>query len=433
MSRRLLVVCYFYPPLGGGGVHRVLGFTRHLPRYGWECTVVCAGAEDYWVKDETLVAAVPLATEVIRVPGGSGLSAWLGLARAAGREATGRRSTRTFGMLRRLSNWWLIPDSYVGWAARAARAASQRLARGDIDALLSSSPPDSVHLVALSALRRFPVPWVADFRDPWVGLSFRAPPTAWHRTRQTRLERAVLETADVVSVASRLHAEQIEARSHASGRSRRVVHLPNGFEPEPAVESQPPDDPHFTLVFTGTASQMPDLEVFLEAVHDVLASRSEARRRLRARLVGPYDAGYRDRATALGLNGIVEFLGPRPHGEARMWQRRADGLLLWKPRGEGYRTMVPGKLYEYLDAGRPVLALLDPAEEAAALVRRAGGTVLPPGERTPLAAAIERAYLAWKAGERPRPKRPDWLEDHTRPKLAQRLGELLDGLTRRNP
>src|SRR5439155_1578801 len=136
---------------------------------------------------------------------------------------------------------------------------------------------------------------------------------------------------------------------------------------------EPPDDPHFTLVFTGTASQMPDLEVFLEAVHDVLATRSEARRRLRARLVGPYDAGYRDRATALGLNGVVEFLGPRPHGEARMWQRRADGLLLWKPRGEGYRTMVPGKLYEYLDAGRPVLALLDPAEEAAALVRRAGG------------------------------------------------------------
>jgi glycosyltransferase involved in cell wall biosynthesis len=429
MSRRLLVVCYFYPPLGGGGVHRVLSFTRHLPRHGWECTVLCAGADDYWVKDETLVAAVPAATEVIRVPGGSGLSAWLGMAKAAGQDTTGRRSMRTFGILRRLSDWWLIPDSYVGWAGRAARAASQRLARGDIDAVLSSSPPDSAHLAARSALRRFRVPWVADFRDPWVGLTFRVPPTAWHRERQARLERAVLEAADVVTVASHLHAEQIEARPAAAGRARRVVHLPNGFEPDPAVESQT-DDAHFTLVFTGTASQMPDLEVFLEAVHDVLATRSEARRRVRARIVGPYDVGYQDRATALGLNGIVEFLGPRSHGEARAWQRRADRLLLWKPRGDGYRTMVPGKLYEYLDAGRPVLALLDPGEEAAALVRQAGGTVLPPGERAPLAAAIERAYEAWKAGERPGPMRPDWLDDHTRATLAGRLGELLDGLTR---
>src|SRR5947207_662284 len=74
--RRLLVLCYFYPPLAGGGVHRVLGFTRHLPKHGWECTVVCADRGDYWVEDESLLARVPQGTEVIRVRGGSALSAW---------------------------------------------------------------------------------------------------------------------------------------------------------------------------------------------------------------------------------------------------------------------------------------------------------------------------------------------------------------------
>jgi hypothetical protein len=103
-------------------------------------------------------------------------------------------------------------------------------------------------------------------------------------------------------------------------------------------------------------------------------------------------------------------------------------LVLWKPRGAGYRTMVPGKLYEYLDAGRRVLALLQPDDEAADLVRRAGGEVLPPGQRVPLAAAIERHYLAWKEGVRTRPGRPEWLAEHARPRLAARLAELLDGL-----
>ena len=86
--RRVLLLAYFYPPLAGGGVHRVLSFTRHLPAHGWACTVVCAGERDYWVSDESLVASVPHETEVIRVEGGSGLSTWLRLKRG---DAHGRR------------------------------------------------------------------------------------------------------------------------------------------------------------------------------------------------------------------------------------------------------------------------------------------------------------------------------------------------------
>ena len=175
---------------------------------------------------------------------------------------------------------------------------------------------------------------------------------------------------------------------------------------------------------------MPDTDVFLEALHDLFARRPEARRRVRAHLAGPYEGSHADRATALGLTGIVRFTGPLAHGATRDLQRGADLLLLWKPRGAGYRTMVPGKLYEYLDAGTPVLAMLDAGDEAAALVRRAGGEVVPPGERAPMTDAIERRYLAWKDGERARPARPAWLDEHTRERLAARLAGLLDGLPR---
>ena len=419
-GRRLLVIAYFYPPLAGGGVHRVLGFTRHLPAHGWSCTVICAGPRDYWVTDEALARAVPATTEVIRVAGGSALSTWLALRRGD----RGRRSGRMFGGLRALSDWWLLPDSYAGWARRAHAAAARRLARGDVDVVLSTSPPDSVHLAALPLRARFGRPWIADFRDPWIGLHFRRPPTAWHAARQAALERRVMVSADLVLAASRTHVERI-ARSGLA--APRVEHLPNGFEPEPgAVAPEPAARATFELAFTGTLSLMPDTEVFLEALHEVLARRPEARRRLRARLAGPYDSGYEDRAIALGLRGIVEFTGARPHADSRALQRGADVLLLWKPRG--CPTMVPGKLYEYLDAGRPIVALLDADDEAAALVRRAGGTVVPPGDRAALAAEIERRYAAWRDGVATPTVRPAWLVEHTRAALAARLATRLDAL-----
>ena len=431
--RRVLILCYFYPPLAGGGVHRVLGFTRHLPRHGWDCTVMCAGPEDYWVRDETLAARVPQETEVIRVRGGSALSAWLRLSRGT----AGRRPGRLFGGLRALSDWWLLPDSYAGWAARARRAAEKRLARGDIDVVLSSSPPDSAHLavpapppdrVASVAGRRRP--WVVDFRDPWVGLHFREPPTRLHAWRQTALERGVIRGASLVLAASRTHADDLEQRFPGGTPGRpRVVHLPNGFEPDTddGQERAPAPDPgHFVLAWTGTLSQMPDAGVFLEALHDLFARRPEARRRIRATLAGPFDADYADRAAALGLTGIVSFPGPLAHADARALQRAADVLVLWKPRG--YRTMVPGKLYEYLDAGRPLLAVLDAEDECAALVRRAGGTVSPAGDRAALAIEIERRYLAWRAGGRAPGERPAWLDAYTRAALGARLAGLLDDL-----
>ncbi len=433
MNRRLLLLSYFYPPLAGGGVHRALGFTRWLPEHGWDCTVVCAGPEDYWVRDETLEGRIPPATEVIRVPGGSALSAWLGLARGLGRgrrEPAGRRSGAVFGGLRELSSWMLLPDSYVGWAARARRATASRLERGDVAAVLSTSPPDSVHLAAAPLARRFRLPWIADFRDPWVGLHYRRPPTSWHAARQRELERRVLRGADLVLSVTRTHADDLER--DAATRPGRVVHLPNGYEPDVSPREPVRRDPeHFKLVFTGTLSLMPDAETLFEALHQLFARRPEARRRIRARLAGPFEAEYEDRAVALGLKGIVELSGPVAHAEARALQRGADLLMLWTPRG--YRNCVPGKVYEYLDSGRPLLALLEPGDELAEMVLRGGGVRLAPGDREGLSAEIERRYLAWKEdrGALVHSHRPEWLEEHTRSSLSARLATLLDGLVAR--
>ncbi len=430
MNRRLLLIAYFYPPLAGGGVHRVLSFTRYLPRHGWDCTVICAGEEDYWVRDESLAARVPPETEVIRVRGGSALSALL---RARGGAATGRRSGSAFAGLRALSDWWLLPDSYTGWSRRAAVAAAARIERGGVDAVLTTSPPDSVHLAGGGLAKRYSLPWVADFRDPWIGLHFRRPPTPWHRARHERLEREVLERADLVLTASRTHAGRIAS---SGVKARRVEHLPNGYEPvadAPAPGATGASPPHFRLCFTGTLSLMEDAVTLLEALREWFARSPEARGRVRVTLAGPYDTGYEDRARALGLADVVDFPGALSHAESRSLQRSADVLLLWKPPGEGYATMVPGKLYEYLDSARPIVALLPAGDEAAELVCRAGGAFVEPGGRSALARELETRYMAWCRTGRAADARPDWLDEHARPNLAAKLATHLQGLTGGNP
>jgi glycosyl transferase family 1/glycosyl transferase family 4 len=376
------------------------------------------------VRDEALERRVRPDTEVIRVTGGSALAMWLKLGRGGG----GRRSGRTFGRLRRMSDWWLLPDSYAGWARRARAAVARRIARGGVDAVLTSSPPDSAHLAAPRAPgargddAARDVPWIADFRDPWVALHLRTPPTRWHAARHAALERAVLAGADLVLAASRTDCERIAA----SGIPVRALrHLPNGYEPEPAGAAAP-DPAYCTFVFTGTLALMPDTELFLDALHDVLAHDAAARRVVRVRFIGPFEQGYADRAEALGLTGIVRFEGPRAHEVTRATQAAADVLLLWKPRA--MPTMVPGKLYEYLDAGRPVLAVLDPADEAATLVRDAGGETVPPGDRAALAGALRARLARWRAGGLAAPPRPAWLAHHTRATLAGELARALDGL-----
>jgi glycosyltransferase involved in cell wall biosynthesis len=427
----VLILCYFYPPLAGGGVHRVLSFTRHLPAHGWSCTVVCAGEEDYWVKDETLTAAIPTGTEVIRVPGGSALSAWRRVFRR-GDRLPGQRA----GLLRSLSDWWLLPDSYIGWAPRARAAAAKRMRLGGVDVVLSSSPPESAHVAALPLGERFGVPWVADFRDPWIGLYRRQPPTAWHARRQGALERRVMERADLVITASRTQMSYSERGSGARPSRAEVVF--NGFDAaQPAPAAADTGDrgagasETFLLVFTGTLSHVPDTEVFFEALHELFVRHPDARRRLRVELAGPFDPGYEDRSVALGLKGIVTFMGQRSHQEVRELQRRADLLLLWIPRVEVLRAALPGKLYEYLDAGRPIVALLDERAEAAELVRKADGRVFPVGARSALAGELERRWLAWKSGARDPVRRPAWLDDYRRDVQAASLARLLDGLVAR--
>lgn len=426
--RHLLLVSHFFPPMGGGGVQRVTKFVKYLARHDWRTTVLCGRPEDYWMRDDTLLADVPPETRVLRTAAASGLGV---LRRLRSARPAASRSSRGFAALRHGSAWFLVPDSYVGWLPFALRAASTLWRSDPPDVILSSGPPDTNHVVALRLRRRTQRPWIADFRDPWVGLHLQPPPTAWHRQRQEALERAVLaEADDVVATTVWLH-DLLRQRAPAAAR----VHvIRNGYDPEDFT-SVPADTPSgqgpLHLVHTGMLTLTRTAAGLLRALQRVRERRPDLAQAIRLDLVGARESDNDALVAALGLQDCVRLRGYVSHDEAIAAMRQADVLVLVKHVSERYVGLVPGKLYEYLGAGRPVLALV-PESEAAALVRELQcGVIAPPDDPDAIATVLLDLVAAKQSGALARRFRRGGTAAFQRPAQAAALAALLDGLAGR--
>lgn len=407
--KRVLMVAYFYPPIAGGGVYRTLGFARHLPGFGFDATVLTGPGDTPWVRDADLLRAVP-GVEVVRT------------ARAGGPPVPRGGATRPAWMsaLARAAAWVAIPDAYARWRAAAVAAGLARIRAGGIAAIYSTSPPDTDHLVALDLARATKVPWIADFRDPWIGLGYRRPPTPWHRARHEELLRDVLARATRVVAATRGTGRFLEGFD--AGIAPRLSVIANGYEAEEWSAVTPRRFATFTILHAGRLSEDRTLEPFLRGLAAFLARRPERRAELTCLLYGPRDAAQERAVREAGLGDVVRFEGQAPHEQALALEAGADLLLLVKSASPRYRDLVPGKLYEYIGAARPVLAVA-PEGPAADLVRRLRmGWVADPGSPGAIADALDAAWTrpAGVPGHTPTEREP-----YTRRAAAERLAAIL--------
>ena len=425
--RHLLVISHFFPPMGGGGVQRVAKFVKYLPQHGWRTTVLSGRAEDYWMRDESLANEIPPSTRVVRTAAASGL----GILRRVGGVPAARRSAGGFGFLRRAGAWMLIPDTYVGWRPFALRAARDILRADPPAAILSTGPPETNHLVALALRRETGLPWLADFRDPWFGLHLFPAPTRWHRRQHQALERDVLRAADCLVATTTWLRDLLRERAAAAAR----IHvIRNGYDPEDfGAAPVPPPDPGGPLVLahTGMLTLSRSAAGLLQGLGTLLERQPELRGRVRVELVGARESANDALVTSAGLRDCVRFRGYVPHRDAIAAMLAADVLVLIKHADARYRGLVPGKLYEYLGAGRPILALV-PESEAADLIRELGcGEVVPPGDGEAVARALAAFLEAKQAGTLVTRYRTAAAAAFTRPEQARNLAALLDQIAPR--
>jgi hypothetical protein len=435
--KNVLMIIPFFPPMAGGGVYRPLSFVKYLGKYGWSPSVLTMDASSYWIDDESLLEEIPAGCTVVRTATMSGQAVLSRLrSRRAPSEADKRgqvRSSRRFGFLRKLGAAALIPDTYIGWYPFAVRAGLAMLRAGRFDAIYSTSPPETSHLIALRLAAVSGLPWIADFRDPWMNLHLLPTPTPLHRRAHRKLERRVCERASAVAVTTPWHRDLLAA---AYPRIAPAELIRNGYDPEDAesVTGISPRAGVFQIVHAGMLTQKRSAVSFLRGLKLFLERTPGAQEQCRAIFLGPRESENDEAASALGLGGVVTFRDTAPHSDTLKIERSSHILVLIKHANPLYDGLVPGKLYEYIGARRPILALV-PEGEAAAIVRRhRRGEVAPHDVPDKIAGALASMYAGYRAGTLDAAYDLSPVADYRRDVLALRLAERLDALCgRRGP
>lgn len=422
--KHALMIVPFFPPMGGGGVYRSLSFVRYLPAHGWRTTVIAPRGGAYWIHDPTLVAKIPPECRVVRTSTLSGQGV-LSAARAR-RDGTGSqsRSSRAFGLARRAGAVLLVPDTYAGWFPFALRAALSEARAVSFDAVYSTSPPETSHLVADAVRAQTGLKWVADFRDPWMNLRLLEPPSSLHAMVHRALEARVCGRASTVVVTTRWH----EGVLRDAYPKCRVARIPNGYDGEEvrSVSSLAPGHHPMRFVHAGMLTQKRSAVPFLEALAIFFARRPEARSEVEVDFVGAREDENERAVARLVLGDRVRFRTSIAHDEVLRLERQAHVLLLIKHMDSRYDGLVPGKLYEYIGLARPILALA-PAGEARSLVERLRrGETVDPEDVEGIARKIDLLYGRFRDGALDTPYDLSTAPDLERSRQAGELARILD-------
>ena len=413
---KVLLVTMYFPPSGGGGVQRPLKFATHLPELGIE-THVLAPDDSKWIhRDEELLAPTLAWVHRARYVGPKGRKPAEELHGTTGLERVSKQA-QLFG--RR----FLVPDENVSWNLTAIPAAIRIVKREGIDVVITTSPPSSVHLVGAAVKRATGIPWVADLRDSVVAHPHRDAERLLVRVKEQgehAVAKLIAHSANAIVCVSDAIAEEMRGRNPHG----EVVMIANGsdFDDFTGLEHRTSD--RFRITHAGSFFGKRDPRPFLTALHDSGLD-------IQARFLGDFRSTDREWAEQLGLGDRLELIPYAPRRRSLELQRDSEALLLLIPEAGGRgKGVLSGKVFEYLAAERPILALVPPDGAAAALIREAGaGVVVAPEDVEGIKAALQDLHKRWQDGKLDAPPlSEEWRHRVSRRTRIEELAGLLERL-----
>lgn len=430
--KKVLIIAYYWPPSAGSGVQRWLKFVKYLREFGWEPIVYTPENPDFDLKDPQLLHEIPAGVQIIRHPIFEPFS-WY-------QKLTGQKAGAQVNPVMKgesQQNWktklalWIranvfIPDSRMFWIWPSVRFLRKWLKTHQVDAIVSTGPPHSMHLIARGVKEKINIPWLADFRDPWTNIDFyhELPLTTWANALHHRLENKVLQKADhIVCVSPK------SARDYQELTQKPVSVITNGFDPADFPEGEhTPADPGFILIHIGMWGKARSHDIFWRGLHDLRLENPDLKKALEVRIFGLTDPFVQAQIQFMEDTSWVKFMPYIPHHEIIKEQQKATILLLSINRGPTAQGIIPGKLFEYLAMKKPILCLGKPGSDSAEIITQAGaGFVVDYDDELAFKNAVLALFSAWKKGNAQ--AQTNNIEQFSRKELSQKMAKVLDQIS----
>lgn len=359
MKKKILILTYYWPPDGGAGVQRWLKFVKYLSKDKYDITIYTAKNGESPNKDESLIKDVPSETEVIKMPIWEPFEYYKKLTNKKGQFNAGflnEEGNNEKSLFEKLSLFiranLFIPDAKMFWIAPSVNFLSKYVSENNIDLVISSGPPHSLHIIGRKLKKKTSVKWIADFRDPWTNIDFykELPTLKVTDAIQKRMEKKTLQQADkVIVIGDEMRKEFIKTYPDTN-----ISIITNGYDTE--INKSEGMDDLFTIVHIGSINADRSHESFFKAIHLLLVERPEFNEKLKLKFVGKVDSKARNFIRDNCLEEYCEFISYRPYSEISTIQNSAHILYLPLNNSPNAKGILTGKFFEYLTSKRYILS-----------------------------------------------------------------------------
>lgn len=410
--KKVLIITYYWPPSGGAGVQRWLKFTKYLREYGWEPVIYTPENPESPNNDSSLEKDVPKNLTVIKTKIWEPYTfykVFIGQKRDQKINAAFLTESKKPKKFEKAAVWirgnFFIPDARKFWVKPSIKFLSDYIKQNPVDAVVSTGPPHSMHLIALGLKKKLNIPWMADFRDPWTNIDFypklMLTPIADHKHK--RLELEVLNKADVVTCVGQTWMDELE-EIWRKGKNARVSNskfrfISNGYDPDDYAHDKVEMDKKFSIVYVGTLDKSRNPEILWRTLSGIVKKNVAFAADLQIKLVGKTDIAVTEDIEKNGLSAYMEKTPYLTHGEVTEVQKKSQLLLLLINNTPNAMGITTGKLFEYLAAERPILCIGPNGGDAdKILTETKGGLISGYEDSRTLEANIMYFYNKYKSG-----------------------------------
>ncbi len=438
--KKVLIITYYWPPSGGAGVQRWLKFTKYLRDYDWEPIIYTPENPESPNNDASLEKDLPKNLTVIKTKIWEPYNfykVFIGQKRDQKVNAAFLTESKKPKKFEKIAVWirgnFFIPDARKFWVKPSIQYLQNQLKNNPVDAVISTGPPHSMHLIALGLKRKLNIPWMADFRDPWTNIDFysKLMLTSFADHKHKRLELEVLKEADIITCVGKTWLNELEELYKNGGgiNSNKFRFISNGYDPDDYSDEKVEADKKFSIVYIGTLDKSRNPGILWKTLAEIVKKNPEFANDLQLKLVGKTDIAVTEDIENNGLKPYMEKIAYLTHAEVTQVQKKSQVLLLLINNTPNAMGITTGKLFEYFAAKRPILCIGPKGGDADLILKETkGGLISGYEDSQTLEANILYFYNKYKQGYLPCESVN--IEKYSRKMLTGEVAEGLNEITK---